>query len=162
MHQHKILTYIYFFCFIEDEQVPKQVGGGSGTHWAANDGSTRKWPRDAEGDWKMFLVICCYSFELKNSNPIFENWNAWCGRSRGGRGSREPNTCTYSGQLHKMNCVNISTYIYSVNCRIEEDQVPKQVGGRPRRNRKTWKRSEEWNKYAKIIRTRVSVRALVQ
>jgi hypothetical protein len=30
-------------------------------------------PGDTEGDWKMFLVICYYSFELKNSNPIFEN-----------------------------------------------------------------------------------------
>ncbi len=76
--------------------------------------------------------------------------------------SQAKHICTYSDQLHKMNCVHISTYIYSVHCRIEEDQVPKQVGGRPRQNTKTWKRSEEWNKYAKIIRTRVSVRALVQ
>ncbi len=43
---------------LEDEQVSKQVHEESGKHRAAKDGLTRKRPRDAEGDWKMFLVIC--------------------------------------------------------------------------------------------------------
>jgi hypothetical protein len=163
MHQHKILTYMYFVCFIEDEQVPKQVGGGSGTHraakWWVNTKVTlrrRRWLENVS--CHMLLLFWVKKFESHIGILKRMVWQIPWRKTQ----SLAKYICTYSGQLHKMNCVNTSNYIYRVHCRIEEDQVPKQVGGRPRRNTKTWKRSEEWTKYAKIIRTRVSVRALMQ
>jgi hypothetical protein len=58
MHRSKILTYMSFVCLIEDEQVSEQRGREeSGTHRGAMDGSTRKRPREVEGDTKQFLGI---------------------------------------------------------------------------------------------------------
>ena len=77
------LTYMCFIFFIEDELAPKQGGGARGTSWVANEGKTRKRPREAEGCGEMFLVTWYYDSELKISTSKFQKWNELCDRSRG-------------------------------------------------------------------------------
>ncbi len=56
MEQDKKLTYVWFVCCIDDELRPERGGEGRGTCGDAKDGKTRKRPREAEGQWKMFVM----------------------------------------------------------------------------------------------------------
>ncbi len=55
MEQEK--KYVCFVCCIDDELRPERGGEGRGTCGDVKDGKMRKRPRQAEGRWKMFVMM---------------------------------------------------------------------------------------------------------
>ncbi len=76
MQRHKKLTFTYSLCFIEDEQGPKQVGGGRGRHIEPHIMPVVQHESDPAGQevtGKCFLSYVITILSQKNSNCISQN-----------------------------------------------------------------------------------------
>ncbi len=99
---------MYFVCFIEDEQGPKQVGGGSGSLVGHIEmmGQHESDPTAQKVTGKCFLsyVITILSYKIRTAYSKIEMHGVADPTAEDGSESRAEPICTDSGRLLKTNC----------------------------------------------------------